>query len=399
MYEEITYEKIRERMLGRVSDKFDKREGSLIYDTHAPSALEFLGLYIELERIIKESYGDTASRDYLVLRCKERGIVPYEATAAVLKGKFSPNTVKVLGKRFSIGDRNYLVTEKITAGEYRVQCETVGITGNQWLGSMIPIEYIEGLETAELTEVLIPGKDEEETEALRERYFASFDRKAFGGNRQDYLEKTNELPGVGSTKVTRVWNGDISPSSLIPSETVTTWYQNIQRTLTGEVAAWLTALYTAAAQKKLTTGGTVLLTILNSDFSPASDTLVQAVQEAIDPEQNAGEGYGLAPIGHVVTVKSAEGVAVQVKATLTFETGYTWAILQSSLEDVIASYLLELRRAWAESSSLIVRVSQIESRILGITGILDIKGTTLNGVTDNLLLGEYQVPVYGGCSE
>ena len=33
MYEDTTYEAIRDRMLARVADKFDKREGSVIWDT------------------------------------------------------------------------------------------------------------------------------------------------------------------------------------------------------------------------------------------------------------------------------------------------------------------------------------------------------------------------------
>ena len=40
----------------------------------------------------------------------------------------------------------------------------------------------------ELTEILIPGEDAEETEDLRERYFNSFGDTAFGGNMRDYLE-------------------------------------------------------------------------------------------------------------------------------------------------------------------------------------------------------------------
>ena len=40
MYEEVTYEEILERMLERVPDDMDKREGSLIYDALAPAAIE-----------------------------------------------------------------------------------------------------------------------------------------------------------------------------------------------------------------------------------------------------------------------------------------------------------------------------------------------------------------------
>ena len=156
MFEHITYEIIRDRMLARVSDKLDKREGSVIWDTHSPTAIELQILYLELDSILREAYGDTASREFLILRCKERGLSPYPATKAVLKGKFTPTDVDVTGKRFNIGRINYVVTEKIVDGEYQVQCEKTGEIGNRYLGEMVPIDYISGLQTAELTEVLIP---------------------------------------------------------------------------------------------------------------------------------------------------------------------------------------------------------------------------------------------------
>ena len=395
MYE-VTYREILERMLNRVSDKFDKREGSVIFDTHSPTALELEILYVELNRMIAEGYGDTASREYLILRCKERGIIPYSATYAVLKGTFTPATVDVIGKRFNLGSLNYVVTEKIADGEYRVQCETPGTVGNQYFGQLIPIEYVEGLETATLTEVLIPGEDEEDTEDLRTRYFNSFDEKAFGGNVRDYIEKTNAIPGVGSTKVTRVWNSDIRPADMIPNEIVNEWYEGIIGTVNPTVKAWLEIVYSAAKAKKLTVGGTVLLTILNSEYGVPTPELIQTVQTAIDPEQNAGEGYGLAPIGHVVTVKPADAVTINVKTTITFDVGYSWSNLQSSVDEAIQAYLLELRKTWADNPYLVVRVSQIETRLLSISGIVDIGNTRINNKADNLTLGKYEVPIYGG---
>lgn len=398
MYEKETYEVILERMLNRVSDKLDKRPSSVIYDTHSPTAIELQILYIELDTILRESYGDTASREFLIKRCKERGITPYEATNAVLKGEFTPTNIDVTGQRFNIGSINYIVLEKIADGEYQVQCETPGIVGNQQLGTMIPMEYIEGLQTAELTEIFIPGEDEEETENLRQRYFDSFHEKAFGGNVQDYLMKTNAIPGVGSTKVTRAWNGDLRPAEMIPSAKVKAWYESVIGTLDQEVALWLSTVYMAALEKKLTTGGTVLLTILNSDFGIASDALIEMVQQTIDPNENTGEGYGLAPIGHVVKVESAKPHNVTVKTNLTFDVGYSWSNLQNSINAALSDYLFELRKAWADTSYLVVRISQIEFRLLGIKGIIDIENTKINGDSGNLILGKYEVPVFGGAS-
>ena len=398
MYEDLTYEELLKRMLGRVSGKFDKREGSVIWDAHSPAAIELKNLYIALDSIIQESYGDTATREYLIMRCRERGIIPYKATNAILKGEFVPDSIDVTGRRFNIGQINYLVTEKLPEGGYKVRCETEGEEGNRYLGAMTPIEYIRGLERAELTEILIPGEEEEETEALRERYFNSFDNRAFGGNVQDYMEKVNAIAGVGAVRVTRAWNGDIHPSQMIPTDKVWEWYRETIGTMEEEPAQWLRTVYRAASQKKLTTGGTVLLTILNSEYDVASDTLIETVQNAIDPEEGAGEGYGLAPIGHVVSVKSASGVEISVQPEILFESGYNWEKLQKTIDNTVMEYFSELRKRWAEMDNLVVRVSQIETRILGIRGIVDIADTALNGRKENFTMGPYEVPVFGGVS-
>lgn len=400
MYENQTYEVILKRMLDRVSDNRDKRESSLIWDTHSSTAIEFQIMYIELETLIANSYGDTAARDFLILLCKDRGIIPEVATNAILKGEFTPTTIDVTGQRFNIGDMNYVATEMITPGIYQVMCENAGAIGNQYLGQMIPMEYIEGLQTATLTEILIYGEDEEETEVLRQRYFDSFDNQSFGGNKAAYLEIVRKINGVGDLKVTRVWNGNIRPVDMIPNEAVQTWYNSNISTLDSEIAAWLSKVYMASLEKKLTVGGTVLVTIVNAgDYKEASQTLIDVVQEKLDPIQTTGEGDGLAPIGHIVNVKSAEPVSITVNTIITFEEGYSWLNLQSRIEDAIESYLLELRKAWSGSTYIVVRISQIESRILSVKGIADIENTSLNGNTSNLILGTYEIPVFGGVSE
>lgn len=397
MYETMTDDFLRERMLARVSDKLDKRPSAVIYDTHDATANELAILYTELEYLVKNSYGDTAAREFLILLCKDRGITPEPASRAVLKGVFGPDNIDVTGQRFNIGAVNYTAVEQISPGEYRVECETEGIIGNQYLGQMIPMEYIPGLNTAELTELLIPGEEEEETESLRTRYFDSFNEQAFGGNRADYIAKVKSLPGIGDVKATRVWNGDIRPAEMIPTDAVAAWYESVTGGLDAEVAGWLSAVYQAARQKKLTVGGTVLVTVVNADdFGEASDVLLDEVQTMLDPEENTGEGYGLAPIGHIVTVRSAEPVGIEVKTTLAFEEGYGWGNLKTPIESAVDDYLLELRKKWAQSSTTVVRISQIESRILSVQGVADVTDTKLNGTTENVTLSENEIPITGG---
>ena len=396
MYEDITQELLLNRMLSRVEDTMDKRPSALIYDTHSAAAIELKNLYIELEYLVKNSFGDTAAREYLILLCKDRGITPEPATKAILKGVFYPPGIDVTGQRFNIGEVNYVVKEKLSDGEYTVECESKGTVGNQYLGDMIPMEYIRGLQTAELTELLIPGEDEEDTEVLRKRYLESFDAQAFGGNRADYLKKVNSINGVGSCKVTRVWNGDIRPAEMVPDSKVTDWYRSLSG-LDENVSNWLEKVYSAAAEKKLTVGGSVLITITNAnDYGAASDTLCKEVQNVLDPEENCGEGYGLAPIGHVVLVQSVTAVPVAVKTSLVFEEGYNWSRLKSQITKAVEKYLLELRKKWADSGILVVRISQIESRILNVLGIADLTKTKINEKEENLTIERYGVPVLGG---
>ena len=347
MYEHMTYESILERMLAKIPNTMDKREGSIIYDALAPAALELQLMYLELDVIMRESYADTASREYLVRRANERGIIPEEATNAILKGVFTPSNIDVLGKRFSFEQLNYVAIEKINDGEYKMQCESVGIDGNASMGSMIPIEYIDGLQSAELVELLIPGEDEEETEAFRQRYFKSFESQAFGGNIADYKQKTNLIDGVGSTKVTPIWKG----------------------------------------------GGTVLLTIINSNFEKPSNELIELVQEEIDPTKD-GSGQGIAPIGHIVTVQGAEEVIVNVTTEITYDSNHSYTSLKTQIKEVIENYFDELRKTWGDSDYLIVRSSQIDARLLDIVGIVDIQNTHVNGVK-NLSVSEYQIPKLG----
>ena len=353
MYENITYDIILQRMLSRIPDTADKREGSVIYDALAPAAAEMQVMYMELDNILAETFADTAPREYLIRRCAERGITPYPASYALVKAVSSPSSVDIpVGARFSEGENNYAVAEKVSAGVYKLRCETAGSTGNDISGDVIPVDYIEGLETISFTELLVPGEDEEETEALRERYFASFDVKAFGGNKQDYIEKTVAISGVGAVKVTPTWNG----------------------------------------------GGTVKLTILNSQYGKASSTLIDLVQEEIDPT-NDGSGTGIAPIGHVVTVDTATDVDIDVTADFDFQAGYTFESQKTLIEDAIKAYLLELRKTWAEEESLIARISRIENAILSVEGVLDISEAKINGESANLELTTYQIPVFGSVEE
>lgn len=407
MYENKDYDSILEDMLANVSDDFDQREGSVIYDALAPAAMRMAEFYTALDIAYNEIFADTASYYYLIKRAAERGLRPHEETCAVCKMIVTPPRASIsIGDRFNLNNLNYAVTAVIDSfsGSYQLTCESAGTAANQQIGSLLPIETaneLNDLESAEITEILIPGEDEEDVEIFRHRYFSSFNNKAFGGNKSDYREAVNDIDGVGGCKAARRWNEGYRPAEMLPTKAVTEWFeQQTPESLGIDVYAWLNRVYSAAANKLLTVGGTVEVVIINSEFKPPSETLVKTVQEKLDPEQCAGEGDGIAPIGHVVKVSGVTTSAIDVALEgVEYKTGFSFDNMKPYIESVIDDYFTELCQSWADDNGLVVRTSRIETRIIGLKGgIIDIKGISLNGLPENIVLGEYEIPVRGDVS-
>lgn len=350
----MIYEEILSSLLSRVPADVDTREGSVIYLALAPVALEIADLYAELEQFKKDAYSDTATGNYLELKTKERGITRKAATKATRKGTF--DCALTIGDRFGINGVSYAVTELISTAAgiyyYKLECEQAGVIGNTYTGDLLPLQYIEGLKSASITEVLVPGTDIESDESLRARFDNSFESEAFGGNRRDYIEKMLSISGVGGCKPYRAWNG----------------------------------------------GGTVKLVFLTSEYKKPSSEFVEGVQTTIDPTVNTGDGMGLAPMDHMVTVVGVDETTVNISMTITYQDGWTWDDVKPYAEAAIDDYFIELGKTWADSTNLIVRISKIEMTMLSLPGVIDITGTTINGAETNLQLAADNIPVRGSLS-
>lgn len=358
MYEHMTYEAIMARALARVPDDKDKRQGSTIWDALAPACAELAQAYIEMDHILKITHAKTAAAgrhsEWLDKRCGEMGVYRKPATSAVRLGLFYMGSSRTrlpfdvpIGSRYSIETLNYVVTEKIETGQFKLLCEETGIVGNQLFGRLIPINTVNGLSYAELAEVLIPGEEEETDEALYIRYEKAVNEQPFGGNIADYKRKVNAMEGVGDCKVFPVRRG----------------------------------------------GGMVDVTLIASDLSPPSSALIADVQEKLDPEPYHQMGMGQAPIGHWVKVAGVEGVEITVASNILLKNGVSIGQVEEDIQNSIRDYFTELAEIWADEEKLITRVSQIENRILNVKGVLDINATTLNGTASNIVLTEEQIPV------
>lgn len=343
MFENMTYENILENLLKNVPSDIDKREGSIIFDALSPVALEIAQMYINADIVLNEVFADTANREYLILRAKEIGITPKEATNAILKlvATYNGNNENIsIGDRFSLNGLNYVVTEQITdvegnavLGNWKVMCETAGTEGNRYFGTALPISTITDIATAEITELLIPGEDLEDTEIFRKRYFDTVNNDDFGGNRADYKKWLNEFDGVGMVKLVR------TPES----------------------------------------GGTVGVIITDSENAVPSDELLNNVKEWLDPKEQEGLGAGIVPIGHIVDVKGVVAKQLSIRVT--------WQLLESANEDtvysegaaIIKAYLSELNEKWEDTTGLTVNAFQLMARLSELNDIVDISELTIDG--------------------
>lgn len=356
--QQYTFEYLMEQALSRVPDTIDKREGSIIYDALAPACYELTEYYMRLKNILKDTFAETANEEYLDLRVAEQGIKRFPATAAVKKGMFetesgAPLEVEI-GSRFSTISEtetlNYVVTAPyeidgaVVPGSYQLTCETIGTVGNAYVGNLMPINYINGLSSAVMTDLIIPARDVETDDDLRARYFLALTDKPFGGNLAQYDEVLKNIEGVGEVQIYPVWDG----------------------------------------------GGTVKCSVIDASFNPITTDFINVVQNEIDPTPQ-GTGLGLAPIGHVVTIVTPEELTINIETNILLMAGYTKVQVEQPIKDALEEYMLSLRRQWGIPNDfnehiLGVYISRINAAILNVAGIANVTDTTINGLPQDLTL-------------
>lgn len=227
------------------------------------------------------------------------------------------------------------------AANVPVFCITPGATGNVAADTVckMPVQ-LPGIDSVTNPLPMANGFDAESDAELLDRFLERLQQPVTGSNKWQYLMWAKEVSGVGAARVFPLGHGD----------------------------------------------GTVDVIIIDSDGQPASDTLVQAVQEYIDPE-SAGKGEGQAGIGAHCYVSAAEGIAINIAVTVKCldSTGIPEAVQKS-----IASYLASIafQQDYVSYGKLAVAINET-------AGVLDYRDFTMNGDTANISISERQVAVCG----
>jgi len=352
LYENQIADAIRKRVLSKVSNSYDKREGGVIYDCIEPSILELEQVYIELDRVIEKMDIETLNGEELSERLYQRsGIQRKPATYAkgqvYIEGTVSISTGDIFQTESGI---RFKATESITvtgAGYVNVQAVTAGAEGNVQAKfvNYMPIN-IPGVTAVTNNEPMTGGYDIESDAELLQRYYERIKTPPTSGNKSQYKMWAKEVTGVGDARVIPLWNGN----------------------------------------------NTVKVILIGSDKEPAGADVVTSVQSYIDPGAS-GEGKGVAPVGAYCTVVSADAKLVNVAFTaLDKDQAYTDPQIKAKVEAKLKEYL---RSITFRDNISEVSYAQIGYRLLDATGIRDYTDLRINGGTVNVPFGYSEVPMIG----
>jgi uncharacterized phage protein gp47/JayE len=364
--EKMDFDYFIEKTIKRVPSGIDTREGSIIYDALSPAAYAMAEMAMTVHSVFKDTYVQTAGGEFLDYRATERGLRRNPATHCLVHAKVTDSNGKPYeleaGARFaSLGNDPiyYKSTDKVSDGVYVLEAEVAGNAANRYVGQVLPIDNMNDFGYGEITSIEIPARDEEDDDSLRRRIMSDNTFTQYGGNVSDYITALQEIEDVGAVQVYPTWNG----------------------------------------------GGTVKLVVIGNDYLTPTETLLNKVQEKIDPKDDKSNGYGIAPIGHDVTVSAPTPLTIKFNVSLDLEPGRSSEDVKGEVADAINTFVADLRRnKWGEivnarEYDLTIYRSRLMASLLQVNGIINVADLRMNGKADDISMtfnGKHQdLPIVG----
>lgn len=355
---EHSYDQILARMLASLSSRYDKTEGSTLYDILAAAAIEMAMSAVWAQQALERGFAQTTFGEYLTLRAEEHGIIRRAATTATgtvtftgIEGaKIPAGTIVSTASSETSAAILFETTSEVTilvggtTVDSPISAVEAGVTGNVAAGTIVFMaESLSGISSVTNAAATTGGTDEETDASLLNRYLTRVRSPGTSGNKSDYLNWALEVDGVGAAQVVPIWNGP----------------------------------------------GTVKVILIGTDKTPAGASVVTAAQNYIAPDPSVGEGR--APIGADVAVVAATAVNINVSATIVLDGTKTLGEVQTAFENALAEYLASIAFTTDPSPKYV----RIGSLLLDTPGVQDYSGLTVNGGTGNVTINTGEVAVKG----
>lgn len=315
-----------------------KIEGTFEYDMLAANSIEFAKVEVELEEAYRQSFGTTATGEYLTMRAAEAGIVRKEAVKAhgilTVRGRGVVREGSLFATEGGIRFAAVADTSVVASGQVKVEAVDAGTSGNVLAGAVTKIPFsIPGINGVTNAEAMRDGYDEETDEALRMRYLEHVRYPGVSGNKRHYIEWATSVPGIGAAGCIRAWNGP----------------------------------------------NTVKVIVIDADYSTASEALIRKVYGYIS-ERN--------PINAILTVVSAAAKTIDVEARVRGQPN------EEEFRRAVQKYFKRIAKAGLEQGSY-VSLAKIGALLLQGNSVQDYEGLKLNGAAANVPLASAELPRLG----
>lgn len=348
---------IHARMLAVIPDSIDKTEGGFVYDFTMPAAIEKADMVIRLNEIVKLFFPEWSYDSWLDMLAQSVNLTRRSATPAeaILTVEGAPDTVIPVGYLFSTASTliseniEFAVTEAVTIDSTQtvqvpVVCTTPGTIGNVSAESItLMASPLSGIESVTNEAAATGGTDGEDDDTLRARIMAvdRYGDLSFVGNDSDYIRWAQEINGVGSVVVVPEWQGAGT--------------------------------------------GTVKLIVMDSNGSPATQTILDNVYEHIMSPDDAQAR--LANTGVILTVVTATALNVTITATVKVDD-------TADIDDVAEEFASRMRSYFEEAKAEgEVRYTRVGRELSETTGVEDYTNLTINSGTANIIIASDKYPV------
>lgn len=346
-FDSLTPEGVQDMLRAFVEDDLGlyAGEGGLLNIILAPGAYVFWEALQALRAQVPISFVDETSGAYIDKAAAAYGITRKPGTPASVDVTFTgtANAVVPAGTMCVTADGlGFLTDEELTLGEdgsgtVSATSDDVGAVYNVPAQAIVTTqESVAGVSGVTNDAAAAGGTDPETDAALFARLDAYRKTPPTSGNDRHYHQWALEVNGIGAASVIRCWDGP----------------------------------------------GTVKVIVADMELRPVEEDKVAEVAAYIETQR---------PVTAEVTVESAEGVGVQVAVTV--ETDGT--VSKSNTEQAFTDRLAEYLGTLAFQTGAEVVYNRVLAIVMGLDGVTDCSGLTVNGGTANVPLDADEVPLLG----
>jgi uncharacterized phage protein gp47/JayE len=356
MYENLTEEQVKARILARLKTPLLTCEGSFTGDIIAAIATEICQCYHAMDALEPMFYVDETSGTYIDKQAGTVGIDRKAGTLATCDVTFTGTdgaTVPAGAPFYTAAGLAFYLDGAATIADGTatgtLKAAEVGAAYNIGAGEIVStLRNYSGI-TAYTNGAATGGTDAETDAALVERYYARMQRSPTSGNPYHYQMWAGEVDGVGYSRVIAKWNGD----------------------------------------------GTVKVLLASPEGGAVDAEVISAAAAHIGAER---------PVGPAVTALSATAKTLAVSTAITIDGTTTKETVQTALTEAVGAYFkslvagsftanLDAELDTIAEKTYTVLYNRVAFLLLSIPGVVDYTALTVGGGTSNVIIAADEVPV------